>query len=672
MPQMTKSKSKTEAARIQTRSAVTPAAINGEQGWVLRSAEVVRVVDVENRTVELAFSSEAEVERWFGIEVLDHTPGAMRADRLSDSAALLNNHNWDRQIGVVESVSMGADKINRAVVRFSRAPDAEIIFQDVIDEIRKHVSVSYKVHGLKLLEERADVDVYLVTDWEPYEISIVPVPADITVGVGRGAEISVPEIPPEESGDADADTRDLGKDTPNQRSQKVDVMNEKVLRAANGDLVRAMVDDDGKIVEVLETLEKAGEAQRSAQRTGFEGERARAKAIYEMAEKYGADDMARSAVKDGVSVDDFQSQLLDKLSERSNKPVGAASNQEVGLSDHEIGQFSFVRAFRALANPMDREAQEAAAFEYEASRAAAQKAGKNAQGIMVPTEVLTRALNTSTTGIATGDTGGFAVDRTLLSQSFIEILRNKTTVMNLGTTLGGLVGGFDIPKQTSGATGYWVDEDEDVPETGFELGQVPLDPKTVGAFTEITRRMLMQSSLGIEAIVRADLARALGLSIDLAAFYGDGNKKPLGIINQNGVNAVTFAGAVPTYAEVVQMESQIAVDNADIDSMQYILPAGLRGSLKTAEKFPGTNGMPIWEAGNTVNGYGTQVTNQITAGDMFFGNFADLIVGLWGGLDLMLDPYTNSTKGRLRIVAMQDVDVALRRPQSFCIGRDAT
>ena len=79
----------------------------------------------------------------------------------------------------------------------------------------------------------------------------------------------------------------------------------------------------------------------------------------------------------------------------------------------------------------------------------------------------------------------------------------------------------------------------------------------------------------------------------------------------------------------------------------------------------------IWEPGNTVNGYRTEVTNQIVTGDVFFGNFADLIVGLWGGLDLTVDPYSLSKSGGLRIVVFQDVDFAVRRVESFCLGRKA-
>ena len=144
-------------------------------------------VNVEARTVELAFSSEEPYERWFGIEVLSHAKGAIRLARLQNRGAVLMDHNTRDQIGVVESVELGTDRVARAVVRFGKSERAEEIFQDVQDGIRAHVSVGYMVHSWKVEEGKGDApSTYTALDWEPLEISIVSVPADPTVGIGRG------------------------------------------------------------------------------------------------------------------------------------------------------------------------------------------------------------------------------------------------------------------------------------------------------------------------------------------------------------------------------------------------------------------------------------------------------------------------------------------------------
>lgn len=661
--------------------AVTPEQINaaGENGQrgLSRVAEV-RNIDEDARTVELAFSSEIEVERYFGIEVLSHDPASVRMDRMLGGAALLVNHDWDDQIGVVTEARIDADRRGRAVVKFGRGARADEIFQDVVDGIRRHVSVGYLIHKIEIEERAGQADMVRVLDWEPYEVSIVAVAADPSVGVGRDLGAGKP---PEEESAAASDTEATNTDegASNQSQERSETM-ERILRDSAGNLVRAMVDKDGKIVEVLETIEEAGENTRQAKRTGSEAERARVRSIMEMGEQYGADDLARDAVRDGQEVDQFRQALLDHMDGGRRNASPLSDRHNVGLSEREQDQFSFVRAIRALSDPTNRRAQEAAAFEFEASEAAAQAMGRSAEGIMVPPEVLTRALNSDTSGTAAGDTGGNAIATTLMSQSFIDMLRNRAVLMRLATPLSGLVGNVDIPLQASGASGYWIGEDDDAPEDGLELGQLAMSPKTVAAYSEITRKLLKQSSVDMEALVRRDLASALALTIDKAGFYGSGSgNQPRGIKNYAGVNAVDFGGAasgggaaMPSYAEVVQMETAIASDNADVNSMAYAMGAGMRGHLKTTEKFDGTNGSPIWESGNTVNGYRSEVTNQITSGDLFFGNWADVVVGMWGGLDITVDPYSNSKKGRLRIVTMQDVDILLRRVESFSYGSDAS
>lgn len=675
-----------KAADLVGRSltrAVTPEQINaardGGQRGLVRVAEV-RNIDEAARTVELAFSSEIEVERWFGIEVLDHDPAAVRMDRMLNGAALLVNHDWDDQVGVVTEARIDADRRGRAVVKFGRGARADEIWQDIVDGIRRHVSVGYLIHKIEVEERAGQADMVRVLDWEPYEVSIVAVAADPSVGVGR--EMGAGK-PPEEAGGSASDTEAVNEaddDGAAQSQKRSRAMNKKILRDGAGNLVRAMVDENGTIVEVLETIEEAGEDTRQAQRSGSEAERKRVRSIMEMGEQYGADDLARDAVREGQDVDQFRQALLDHMDGGRRNASPLSDRHNVGLSDSERDQFSFVRAIRALSDPTNRRAQEAAAFEFEASEAAAQAMGRSAEGIMVPPEVLTRALNSDTSGTASGDTGGNAIATTLMSQSFIDMLRNRAVLMRLATPLSGLVGNVDIPLQASGASGYWIGEDEDADEDVLELGQLAMSPKTVAAYSEITRKLLKQSSVDMEALVRRDLASALALTIDKAGFYGSGsNNQPLGIKNYSGVNAVDFDGAssgggsaLPTYAEVVQMETAIASDNADVNSMAYAMGAGMRGHLKTTEKFDGTNGSPIWESGNTVNGYRSEVTNQISSGDLFFGNWADVVVGMWGGLDITVDPYSNSKKGRLRIVTMQDVDILLRRVESFCYGSDAS
>lgn len=668
--------SKRTAEQVDTRLAELR-----ERSDMRRMAEVGSV-NIEARTAEIAFSSEAEVRRWFGVEVLDHSPGAMVMDRLATGAALLWNHDWDEQIGVVESARIDQDRKGRATVRFSRSEDGEEKLQDVADKIVRHVSVGYRVLDARLQEVRDDdTEVWLITRWEPYEISLVSVPADISVGVGRKLENPQEEKP----SNAAENAQHRNSQTRTEPQPKGNTtMNIKVLRNAAGHLVRAEVDEAGNIVKELEVLERAGEDVQAHLRSGTNAERTRVRTLQEMGDKYSkavpnAGELARKAIADGDTPEQLQARLLEAVNQRAARPLSEQTEEAaIGMSDSDVRCFSLLRAIRALAPNATAKDREAAAFEFECSAAAQRAYDREAKGILIPAEVLARAFNAG--GAANtpsgAQSGANLVANTLLTGSFIEMLRNRTTIMRLGTTLGGLVGTVDIPKQTGGATAYWVGEGEDATEGTPVIGQLAMAPKTVAAYTDLTRRLMMQSTPDAEGIVRRDLANALAQALDYAGYYGSGSdKQPRGIKNYSGINAVDFAAsgdggtsAAPTFAELVKMETEVAADNADIGQMGYVGHSRFRGYCKTTPKFGSGTESTIWEPGGTVNGYRTEITNQVLATDVFFGNFADFIIAMWGGLDLTVDPYSLSKSGGLRIVMFQDVDMNLRRVESVCWG----
>lgn len=588
----------------------------------------VASVNKEYRTIDLAFSSDAEIERWGGIiEVLDHSREAVELERLNDGGAFLFNHDRDQVIGVVEDARVDSDGKGRARVRFGSSAFAEEKWRDVQDGILRHISVGYRIKEVKLAEEREEADVYRVSKWEPYEVSLVTVPADTSVGIGRSQINHQP-----------SKIKNMSQQTPEASAPQIDLV-----------------------------------AERNAARND---EQNRVRTILEAGKKFGMADLAQEAVVTGKSIDEARCLMLDELNKR-NAAIQDAS-RPVGLSDKEARSFSFLKLVRALAaEPTDKATREAARFELEACAAAAdQITHRSPKGTMIPVDVLRAPMaerSSNTVSVKTGTgyiTGGAnVVDTTLLVSSFVDLLRNRTVLMNLGTPLSGLVGNVDIPTQSSGSSGYWIGEDTDATKDDIDFGIIQLRPKTVANYGEITRRMLMQSSMDVEALFRADLARGLALAIDSAGFYGDGTgNTPIGIKSTIGINTQDFAAIQPTFTELVGMETSIDQDNALAGSLAYVGNTTLRGHAKTTLKFSGIDGT-LWEPGNTLNGYRTEITNQVTSGDVFFGNFADLLVGMWGGLEITVDPYTHSTKGRLRIVAMQDVDFLVRRAASFCFGK---
>jgi HK97 family phage major capsid protein len=389
----------------------------------------------------------------------------------------------------------------------------------------------------------------------------------------------------------------------------------------------------------------------------------------------GANDIAMRSIQSGHTVEQFQQELIRSV---ATKPLPSA---DIGMGQKEVKSYSLLRALNALANPTDAAAQRAAAFERECSDAAGQKLGKQARGFLVPYEVQKRDL---TAGTPTA--GGNMVATDLLTGSFIDLLRNAMVISGMGTRMmTGLVGNIAIPKLTGAATAFWVAENAATTESQQTIGQVTMTPKTVGAFTDISRRLMAQSSLSVEALVQQDLAMVLGLAIQQAAINGTGaSNQPSGILTLvpttviGGVN-----GGAPTWANIVALETNVAIGNADVGSMGYLTNARVRGRLKGTEKFSAGTGAPVFADGNLpLNGYGAGITNAVpsnlvkgtsgaTCSAIIFGNFADLMIGMWGGLDLTVDPYSGSTAGTVRVVALQDVDVALRNVESFATMVDA-
>ena len=635
-----------------------------------RTAIIEHVRGAEDeRSVALSFSSETPVDRWWGKEILDHTPASVDLGRLAGGAhPLLLNHDTDRQIGVVERAEIAEDRKGRAVVRFSRSELAEEILQDVRDGIRRLVSVGYAIHDLVLESREDDVDTYRITRWEPYEISIVSIPADTQVGVGRAR---VPEQPP-------------------QSAPKETTMTTVVI---DPPIDTAKIRDDARREEMTRVRE-----------------------ITAIGDQFQLSDAARQAIAEGHSVDKFRDTVLAELQKRGeNTPAPAPT---IGMSGREVDRFRFTRYIAALAFPADRAVQEAAAFELEACAAATKhkltsarshRAGEEAHhrherydgASVIPHDVLMAPLagisnnvrnmqqriaqlfqeRDLTVGTATA--GGHTVATDLLSGSFIDALVNAMVIMQLGpTVLRDLNGNLAIPRQTTVSAGGWVAENAAGSESNQAFDQVTMTPKTVTTFTDFSRRLLLQSSLDVEAFVRMDLARALALAIDLAAINGSGSSnQPLGLLNASiGAVAGGTNGAAPTWDHAVLLEEAVANANAAMGNLAYLTNSKVRSKWKRTQTFSSTSGRHVWA--DVTAEYPAAVSNQVpsnlTKGTasgicsaILFGNWSDLLLGFWGGLELMLDPYTGSTAGTKRVIAIQDADIAIRNLVSFASMEDA-
>jgi HK97 family phage major capsid protein len=560
------------------------------------------------------------------------------------------DHDPEEQVGVVESVSIGTDRVGRASVRFGKSADAEEAYQDVLDGIRQHISVGYRVYAMTLETKSDQGETYRATDWEPLEISIVAIPADTSVGFNRSADAT---------------------DAP--------IFETLITRATDlpaNDLPIFHLEKPA-MTATPETLDRAA-LEATYRADAGTAERARTTEIADMGQAHanrGGEKLAMQFIREGKSVDEFRNALL---SAAAREPV---QTDNINMNQREAKQYSYVRAISAaLARA---EGQKTSGFEVDISEEIERNIPANYKkngGIFVPTQTrvaISEALyNTSGKGASTVFTQ---------AGEFIDLLRNASVAVRLGArVLAGLTGPVSFPTQTAGASVYWMAENSgvDVTASNATLGSVGLTPKTLQGTTAFSRQLMAQASVDIESLIRQDLAQGHALAWDLAALHGTGsNDQPTGIYAAANVNSKAMGG-VPTFGGLIDMITEVMKDNALAGSLAFATTPGMAGKLAQTVVAATTDTRMIWDGkldSGAMCGYTAMASNQVSSTlvggaehGIVFGNWSDLLIGMFGSLELVVDPYALKKQGMIEVTSFQMCDIALRHPQSFCKATGAT
>lgn len=635
----------------------------------------VGIVDQETRTVTFSFSSETPCPTWWGDEVLSHTPGCADLQRMNTGGNLLFNHNRDDLLGVIEKAWIGADKRGYCTVRFARDERGEWAMKQVDDKILQSVSFMYRVHEYLL---DVDTDNYTATSWEVYEISLVTVPADASVGIGRSAagdEMDV-VVRRSQSNPAPAD---------NQQGTEMPFKKKHVLRDAAGDGTAG----GGAAVVTKPPVDPAAAEQ--ARRTEIEA----------MCRSHQVPDAVRDAlINTNAPIEQARGLVLNQVLARNGGVASLGGNPNPDLTEREKAKYSMLRAIRAATAERMGEgnAWKEAGFEREVSNEIRKRSGRDSAGLFIPTNLqfAARAADYSFgtgTGLSATSGGSNLVATNLLSGSFIELLRNKARVFGLGAQLlSGLTGNVDIPRQKAAGAVYWIGEGQTLTQTGAQFDKMTLTPKHIGALSVITRNMLQQSSPDVEMMARADLLATVALGIDLASLSGSGSSnQPLGIANQAGIGSVIGGtnGAALTLDHLIDLETFVASNNADEGAMAYLTNAKAVGTLK---KLKSTTGQYLWTNSpmgqrsgtpGEINGYTVARTNQarsnLTKGtgtnlsEVYFGDWSQVLVGEWGVIEILPNPYAAGIyeQGGIELRVLQTLDIGIRHAQSFAVMSDA-
>lgn len=293
-------------------------------------------------------------------------------------------------------------------------------------------------------------------------------------------------------------------------------------------------------------------------------------------------------------------------------------------------------------------------------------------GILIPTQVRADASN----GMDTSATnyGKETVATDLLS--LIEYLRKNMIAEKLGIrTLSGLTSNIAIPRQTAITASSWAAEHGSSTETYPTFDQLQMTPKRNTAASRYDVNFLRQSTLDAEAFVREDLGIALALGVDYAIFNGSGTAPvPKGVIPNLGSGQKTAYNSSTIYANIVAMQTALANANALKGSLAYVGTPAIRGLLKQTPKMANTIAEPIWKGDmcDDFPGYAsTNLPTNLGAGSppadhaFLFGDWSQVVLGEWGAVEIIVDPYTAANKGEYVVNAHLLADIAIRHVEAF-------
>jgi len=631
-----------------------PATRDNPDGFRTRELTLERMdtaTRVAGAPIALAFSSEAEVERHdyrtgeTYLEVLDHTaPVDLRY--AADGMPFCLDHDMRKQIGLLENVRIDADRIGRGEFRMGNHPDAGWVDADMRSGIRKKISFGYWPGEDFTQEARADgVLVRTYRGWAPFEASTVGVPADYEQsGVGRSA-----------------DGRAVSSETQSRTG--------------------VMPSTSESQVEPVNTPEPGlpPASDKSAARLAVvERQDARRGAMLQIGEAGGLSlSEVNAYLHSEKTPDQMGRELLTAAGERLR-----AQPKAVVLTEKEQASYSFARLVQGLASGVRD------GMEFDVSDEIAKRSGRPQNGgAFYPTTgkgsfgVQERTQLSIAAGAAKGPELRFTE-----YAGFAEALRARMVLGRTATQfVNGLQGDFALTVQTGSGAFTWGTETANAALSSLSLAQRLGQPKVGQSATTFTRQLMRQSVEAIEPLVRRDILAIHARGVESAAFAGTGaNQQPRGVLNTAGVNLVALGtnGGAPTYNMAVDMETEVAVDNADADAMAYITTTRTRGTLRKTQQFASTNGVPVWTGGRDgeMLGYPAYASNLMPANltkgtasgianSAIFGDWSSLYVLEWGAAELMVDPLT-AGPSIIKVMSYQLIDVLVRYPESFSIVVD--
>jgi HK97 family phage major capsid protein len=575
------------------------------------------------RTVELSFSSETPIPTVVSgqrvMEILGHNPDEVDLSVLNSVGPVLWMHDAKQMLGAVTRAWVSEDRKGRAVVKFSSDELGQRKAADVKDGILRAVSVGAEVLEYRQVGMDGDIPILRATKWKPREISLLPMPADASVGVGREYKTPVKE------------DRKMSAET----STPPDVV--AIERAAESKaLARLQSIESAATVLTERGFAPSAELRQKALSEGWNGDRLYAETI-----------KAAATVKRGADT-----QVLDTMRQAEKR------------------EFLVARAINSYLTKRTVDGFEGEVIA-EITRTTGQRMPET--GILIPWGAL------STRSLLAGSfaAGGSTVP--VQMGAMINKLDPMPVVERAGATVfRGVSGPIVFPRQTTAATAQWVAEAVEVQKSTPGTDDVTLTPHGIAAYLEASRQLALSSSIDVEAWMRNEITKRIGLGIDKGALTGAGTAGvPRGAFALNtstsGINTVSFGGA-PTWAKITEFEGAVESDDALMGNIAWITSAPVKAKWKATSKDTGSG--QYLADGNNANGYPIFVTSQLAstsyANRVLFGDFSQLYVAMFGALELLIDSSAAlQRKGLIGITGLAMADIGFAHPESFAVSTDA-
>ncbi|EAS3893681.1 phage major capsid protein [Salmonella enterica] len=640
----------------------------------------------DDRIVELAFSSEAPYSRIYTDqngdpvelkEILVHDKDAVDLDVLNDKASLLFNHEFDNHIGVVVpgSARIDEDGVGRALVKFSQVGQlANETYDKVKEGTMSKVSVGYTV-----LEGHADFSkgVYFVTKWQPYEISIVSVPADSSVGVGRSLNTSVDEpanneekreveveteIKPEEEirSEENKEQEELNNEESNSgtgdRSDRSETVEEEKVTPEE---TRSEEENKNENSEELNTdTQESDDERQNNTETGEEEKPVEVEKPFERSQEdtdeiraigkhlnISEDEIQRAIEDKEITVESFKQRALNNITE--SKTFAKGKNNMTDTIKTLENRFDLSVAMRSLAEGKALNGAEAEYSQEMARKAAQRGRAQRGNSVFVPTSALAPVAGTE-----------------IRNDSFVELLMKKSVLGSLGVNvLSGLTAPIAVPRMSEGALDAFgfVAENGVSQNSDVKFDNVPMSLHTFTGGVPVTRQaMLTMPNIG--ALIAEHILKASRIKLEQAILSAGANANARdGIVKQ-----LTDAGLVTetalTYKAFLAEIAKLTDAGVDEAAIKFAMRGALKADLASTLRDEGVSGYIIGENDKLAN-RPVHSSGVLEAGQILVGDFSAITIGEWEGLEIDLDDTTFRSQGAIVPRVWCDLDWAVTDKQ---------